>query len=231
MNKFAYSVIAVGCLIASGSSALAYTTSLDYLIAHAGTPAGTVVSGDKVFSNFFYSNSDGLLPSSGIVVVSGIASGGNYGIEFTGAGSAPAFSISGANVFADAAFGYTVTVDDPTMRITDGHLSITGGVTGAQSYAFLSESLAPLTGTGKSMSAYYNLGGDQTSDMVALDTPGTTAIDVSKDLVLQDGAGASDSATVSTIGQFYSQNVPEPGIVALCVGMGFTGLLAVRRRK
>jgi hypothetical protein len=227
MRKFICSLAVAGCLAVVGDVALASSISLDALI----LDHGSVSSGDKLFSDFFYSNSDGLLPSSGIMVDYSISSGGNYGIEFTGTGVAPAFSISGANVTANAALGYTVTVTDPAALITDGHLTITGGVTGAQSYAFISETLDPLTGAGKSMTAYYNVGGDQTSDSVDLDAPGTTEVGVTKNLSLQDGGDPSDSSTVATIGQFFSQSVPEPGVIAMCVGAGFTGLLALRRRK
>jgi len=232
MKKFVGSLVAAGCLVALSGAAHAYQTAT---LAQA--IAGTVViqTGDKLFTNFFYSPTGEFgpagsdpIPASAVNVLYGttgaggpiVDAAGDYGILFT----MPATLASGTGDFA---LGYTVTVTTPGLTITDVELDAnaaaagTGVVTVTEAFPGSGNPglFAFATGTTSQLSA--------SGDII----PGVTSLQATKDVAVS--AGPAGVATISIIGQYFSESgtVPEPGAVAMLVGIGSGSLLILRRRR
>jgi hypothetical protein len=197
-------------------------TTMDKLL-----PAGsfTTVTGSNetdTFSNFSYSSSaipttTPVLAPAGLNVDSFVA-GNQSGLEFSGALFAPAGTI------VDYKISYVVTAP-AGFTINDAFLGVTYNVpTGSTGTVSIGESLfnastlAPLGSLGVSFPP--GTIGDSTT------FAGVTSVLVKKDILL---VGGSLGAGVSIIDQgFSSSSVPEPASMAL-LGIGMTGLLALRR--
>jgi hypothetical protein len=110
--------------------------------------------------------------------------------------------LGGLNVVADGTYTFTLNSDDGSLLFIDGNLAVDNG--GPHGPQVMSNSVF-LTGGMHTMQVqfYEDFGGPS-----------------GVDLILPDGVSYADC------------NVPEPGSVALLVGMGTTGVgMVVRRRR
>jgi hypothetical protein len=186
--------------------------------------------GDKVFSNFTYTPS-GNMPLASAVNVTSILSP-NIGLMFQGG-----FGDSPGGGPSDALITYTVTVTDPTRRITDAHMdgnpAVVGATTTNPGTVSVTETFLP--DSTKMLNIFDNEPGSSTklSDDTTFTTP-LSVLHVQKDIRADAGAaGTGVTATLSFVDQTFSQTaVPEPATIALVLaGVPVAGILALRRRK
>jgi hypothetical protein len=231
MKKLLGSLAAAACLIATSGAAHAYLTAT---LTQALDDTVTIRTGDKAFSDFDFAatgqfgvggsnpiTSDDVIIEYGLTGPGGpvVDLAGDYGIVFT----FPGTLTSGTG---DIALSYTVTATDPGAKISDVELDANAAAVGtgvvSVTEAFTGTSLAPLevfaTGTSDVLSDSENI------------IPPVKSLNVTKDIAVTAG---DTLATVSIIGQYFSETttVPEPGMVAMLVGMGSGGLLVLRRRR
>ena len=193
----------------------------------------TLMSGDKAFSGFQFLSQD--FTQSDVIVLYGndvVDKQGNYGICFEGDFTSE--NGKGSEVIKDLGLIFDVTATKPGRLITDAHLSITGFADGANSRVDVSETVEPAFGAALGLHAFIKGNGSyQLTDSGFLDVP-SVSVRVLKDIRIASGKSLGDISSVSLICQYFSQSgaVPEPGSVALLVGMGVSGsLLFMRRRK
>lgn len=58
-----------------------------------------------------------------------------------------------------------------------------------------------------------------------------TTVEVTKDIELTAGTGGLETLSIVRQSFIQTSNVPEPGVVAMFVGMGMSGAVALRRRR
>lgn len=226
---------AIAGVMFTGSAAQAATTlvpaqNLGALI----STNGSITVGDKTFSNFTYTPT-GDMPTAANVNVAGILSNiGNLGIEFIGG-----FTDRVGGGASDAFITYRVTVNDPTMRITDGHLDSnldSGGSVGTGKVTEKFFAVTPSTPTIGSFTTNFTANNNsisQVNDAYVWGLPGYTVIDVTKDILIDTTSGVA--VTMSSVDQTFSQTpvVPLPAAawagLSMLGGLGFFG--AVRRRR
>lgn len=177
------------------------------------TPGLTITVGDKTFSNFTCSIAtfdEVAYPSdcSTISVAASTDTSGNLGILFTGSFGALYTATYGPGS-VDIDIDYTVTA--PSPLITDLHMVFNGAITG-NGFAHVTEQV----NAGKAVVGQIAVGnplpGSETG-VVLVGGPYTT-LNVSKDIELL-APTPGDSATISSIGQYFSQTVPEPASILL----------------
>jgi hypothetical protein len=189
---------------------------------------GTLQIGDKLFSNFTYSHTGDMPDATGVNVITGTDSLGNFGLRFQGG-----FHDNAGGNSSDALIGYKVTVTDPSFVITDAHLTSNQSVQGPLASLTISENFAGTTNqlfTGTFNNADGNpVGTPKFTDVTFFDV-GHSSLTVTKDILAQ--AGSDGIATLSQVDQTFSQNhIPEPSsVVLLACGSVILGLVA-RRRK
>lgn len=202
----------------AGTAAADHISNLADLIAN----DGTVVVGDKLFSNFTYAWTGDMPDASGVNVIEYIDPDGNFGIQFQGG----FLDLAGGNA-SDALITFDVTVLDPNFQIIAAHLagnpSVVGG-NGGGSFGSVTETFLPGNIT-DSLVIFADEDSAVLADWVTFGQPVTT-LSVQKDIILfaDDDAVAT---TLSFVNQSFTQ-VPEPGSLAL---LGLGGLAMLRRRR
>lgn len=193
-------------------------------------PGLTITVGDKTFSNFTCSVGtfdEFAYPSdcSTISVAPSTDTSGNLGILFTGSFGAlytPTYGSGSVDITID----YTVTA--LSALITDLHMLFNGAVTG-NGFAHVTEQVnagGVVVGT---IAVGNPVPGEETG-VVFASGPYTT-LNVSKDIELLSGPASGDSATISSIGQYFSQTtVPEPASILL-FGTLLLGCGALLRKR
>ena len=227
MKRAMHSIACIGLVAGISIAAQAYTTTtLDVVIKN----HMTLTSGDKAFTDFGFLSADFI--ASQVTVQYGndvIDKDGNFGICFQGA-----FTARAGEAPKDFGLKFNVTAIPSDRIITDAHLAITGSAHGKDSGVDVSETVIPSIGAALGLDAFINGDGTyQLTDAGFLGVPSKT-VTVLKDVLLDPGTASNGRATVSLICQYFSQSasVPEPGTVAIFVGMGISGgLLVAKRRK
>jgi len=219
-SKVAMAVGSVGLLACLAAPVAAAPVTLASLI----SGGGTVVSGDKTFSNFMYS-STGSMPDATLVNVIPISQGGVFGIEFQGGFNAiPSMSPS------DALIKYTVTSSGApiTGAIMQGNPNVKGSSPNGS--LTVTETFLPQQTSAKLKIFDVEPGSNiQLSDSVTFGTP-VQALNIQKDIF--GTAGANNVADLSFVDQLFPQGghttTPEPASLML-LGIGALGLLGYRR--
>jgi len=211
--------------------------------------AGGLLVGDKVFSDFSViavppvPGTIGISPGADQIVVSGIQSGGDYGIRFNGPWVADAGAVINSTI------GFKVAIADPwagLYLIKDNALRlITSDAAAPDALVDVVEAVYdadPLVGNRiatKHATDRYGSANDMLSDRALFgDPPGSVMLSelwVKKDITLIGGSllGGQGGAHLSEFTQTFSQHViPEPGTLVLLAG-GLLGLMlvSVRRRR
>jgi hypothetical protein len=207
-----------------------------------GTAAGSIVNGDKTFSNFFC-HLNTLNPfatpvqCSDISVIPFVDALGNFGISY--GGSFTANATDGVGI-VDVRLSYDVAA--PAATIVDVHMHFDATFAPANTTAVL---LANVTETvDGSNPAFVSAGQISVSlgnppPVLELDASANLAggpyqsLHVSKDVLLQAFAnGPIPNGTVlfTTLTQTFSQVIPEPGSIVL-FGTALLGCAAVLRRR
>jgi len=206
-----------GALEARAGQIILPATLDNFVPPPASNSANFAINGNLEFSNFTYTQTTGAPPPASGVTVNPFNLAGppvETGLQFVGAFNA------GAGTTQDWAITYQVTALSGT--ISDAFLSFTGGVFGGTGAISVSETIttvggAPLAAMEASIPGVFST--------TATFAPQTTIL-VTKDISV---IGGSNGATVSVIDQGYStQGVPEPASIAL-LGIGISGLFALRR--
>jgi len=205
--------------------------------------------GDKIFSNFTYSDSAqnalAILNSSVTVTTLGPTTGtdpaadfnANIGLLFNASWQATATGCPSACVggFSDSLIGFQVTVVGGGMVITDTGLAQTSGVAGSGSSAGVDENAcgpAPCTPGTTAVITFDN--GTSTGTIRTADTTvgPYSSVQVSKDIQVTAAAVNGGQAGISAVSDTFSQSptgVPEPGTMALA-GLALCGIAMIRKR-
>jgi hypothetical protein len=183
---------------------------------------GTVVVGDKEFSNFsaVVTGLGSYVGDPAAIDVTPIMVGPDYGIRFQTATGAPILQAS-ANSFADLLVGFDVKVLDPNFRIKDIGLAFQGGAP-SDGLAQVVETVYDGT-TVVGNTAVWTPGGPTSAPLLL---PGTyTTLRVFKDVAVI--GGVNEAASIFWMEQTFSQ-VPEPTTLAF-LGLGLVAMIRPRR--
>ncbi len=193
---------------------------------------GFIEFGDKIFSNFTYTGIGPGMPDAGSIEVDPeVDLAGNLGLHF----SAPWNNID-PGTSQDSQIGFDVTVVDPAWWITDVHLRGNGDVTGANGLVSVVETVTDEDGNTYKLDIYdqHVNGVESTSLDAALILPKPVKkLRVVKDSQFVLGPDGQH-ATMSFLANYYSQtqDVPEPGTLAMLVGVAVGGsMFGFRRRR
>jgi hypothetical protein len=250
---FARAIMALGLgtMMLGGSSAQAGFTLQDLINGTYG-PIGdathnSITVGDKVFADFSLKNAGIGMPLANAITVTpeGSLVTNDIGLEFQGAFGA--IANGGAT---DDLIRYSVTVTDPTFKITDAHMfgnpnaAAGGSIVVVDSFS-LANNNNPIPGEPQ-LNIHAVFGGSTVTSDSANFTTGYSKLFVSKDIAANSQYVFTDPVTgvvtlrndgapsMSFVDQRYSQtrHVPEPASFAL-VGLGLiaTGIVGYRRRK
>jgi PEP-CTERM motif-containing protein len=184
---------------------------------------GTVLVGDKLFSNFFVVGD----PAASNITVTALISDGNFGLEFGG-------GFVANNSSMDFSIGYMVNVTNSANLISGANLTFNGASVPPNSGPALAEVVEQvLTNMDINvpygqMTVYVTPTAQQLSTNMAINPP-QSYLNLQKD-VLVDSFTLTAFASISTIDQSYMQ-IPEPSTIALAAMGAFTGLLVLRRRR
>jgi hypothetical protein len=224
--------IACACLALAGiSSAQAASVSLADLI----SSNGTIVVGDKLFSNFDYVTSNISFSQASDVQVEGDIVGGNNGIGFTSAWHAnPGQGLQSAKIT------YNVSIiGNPDLYISDIHLDGDPSLVGdaGQSVVKLSASdvshTTVLPAPDHLLRVYKTIGNDAVVNAFANTVGEASNLRVLniETTILQSADALNANTSVLHIQESFSQAaVPEPGTYALMLA-GLAGIGFVARRK
>ena len=189
---------------------------------------GSMIVGDKSFTNFTYSFTGDMPASSGVNVIPIQDDLGNYGIRFQGA----FVDIPSSQGGSDALITYDVEVTDPLRLISDAHLVGNPALLGDFGSISVVETFLPLGNNGEYTMRIYDDESVPTpllADQVDF-LPPIRKLSVQKD-ILAIAAQNSQTATLSFVDQTYSQIlIPEPASILLALAsFGLIGTAARRR--
>ncbi|MEM6328774.1 MAG: PEP-CTERM sorting domain-containing protein [Planctomycetota bacterium] len=247
-------LLAAAALLSSTAAAETMTVATEFgvgdqvTLADIENGAGTIVVGDKEFSNFVYTNQPGT-PSSEMVIVEGFenATTGEIGLIFNVAFAA---GVIGPPVL-DASLLFTVTILDPLMVFESASLTGTAIVPvleGNSGVAAIEEVIVGEPGgedfgLGIENNVLNGVQGPVSLFDEVVFGPGTnfTSLDITKDIFvgageftgqLPDGQQDTfDRARLTTFTQTFTQRqIPEPSSVLLIM-VGLAGATGCRRRK
>lgn len=236
MRKFLL-VLLAGALIASGAVSARALTLADLLV-----PGATLQVGDKLFGDFTYaSNSVGWLGANPANIgVMGLFLGGDPeqpGIQFSGP-----LTIGGlAPQNADGTVTYTVTVTNPNAhifeivnRIAGAGVIIQGAGLAVGSVAETATDVFNPMNSVNSVTYVSNRG----SHVVDVQPIIATKLSISKNIALNiignPGTVTYGLVDLSSVEQYFHETtqVPEPGTLALLIGLGVSGsLFGFRMRR
>ena len=182
-------------------------------------PNATLQSGDKLFSDFFYTGSP--IPATDILIT---PTADIFGPGLLITGVAPNTISAGPGQFSQFNLGFSVTVLDPNLFISDVHLAFNANVTG-DGLATVTESVFVGSGTTQ-IGVFANTNSAVTSATAFIVPPVKTLDFVLKDVIVN--GGQNGSAQILSITQTFSQ-IPEPSAFAL-VGLSLLIVSLMRRR-
>ncbi|MGD1019560.1 MAG: PEP-CTERM sorting domain-containing protein [Verrucomicrobiia bacterium] len=184
------------------------------------TNGGTILVGDKLFSNFFTAGD----PFANNITVTALISDGNFGLQFGG-------GFAANNNEMDFRIGYMVNVTNSNNLISGADLSFNGVTLGSGSaLAEVTEDVDTNMDVNVpygQMSVFVTPASQVLSTNMPINPP-QAYLNLEKD-VLVDSFTITAFSTISTINQDYMQ-IPEPSTIALAAA-GLTGLLLLRRRE
>jgi hypothetical protein len=191
-------------------------------------PNGTIVVGDKTFTNFTYNFTGDMPIAANVNVIPITDDDGNFGIRFQGA----FIDTTGDAGGSDALITYKVTAGAGFL-ISDAHLQGNPSLLGTQGSISVTETFLPLSQVPPYQMKIYadqNLGTKMT-DQTAF-TP-IQSLNVQKDILalakLPGTSGTPQTVTMSFVDQTFSQ-VPEASAVMLSL-IGCASLGLKRRRQ
>ena len=161
---------------------------------------GTIVVGDKTFTNFTYTLTGDMPGAINVNVVPIQDDFGNYGIRFQGAFTDLPSSQGGS----DALITYKVTAG-PGRLISDAHLQGNPNLLGTTGSINVTETFLPLGAAGEFVMEIYDDEGKPTPQLVdsTIFTTPTQSLDVQKDiLAIVPSNGASAHSFRSSIRRF-----------------------------
>lgn len=180
---------------------------------------GTIISGDKQFSDFTYSATGDMPLVENVNVIPFQDADGNYGIRFQGAFlDAPDPNNQGS----DALITYKVAVIDPTQKISSAHVASNIVAKGTGTGTVTETFFPVLTG----VNDYLRIPSDdeQLVNWIHFD-PARTWLPVQKNILLR---AVESQVDISFIDQTFGQ-IPEPMAVTW-LALGFVAC-AVRGRR
>ena len=174
-------------------------------------PGFSCTVGDKLFSNFVYTDTGGGVPPGGVTVTPA-TSAGEIGLKFNAGWAA------GAKTAADVTFSFKVATTNGAL-ISDAFLHIDGVVGKVVDVENISSG-------GKSVAGGTLTVTKASSAATTFLMPPQSAITANDDISIAAGGRVSD------VTKEFSQVVPEPATLSLLgVGLGALGLVGIRRRK
>src|SRR5271169_1030806 len=188
----------------------------------------SVLDGDKLFGNFFfsYNDTDGItsddLTMSNVTLTT-VSNVIGFGLQF----QQPLLAVG--PVIKDITLQYSATVTNSSNLISDIHLDINGSA-GNGGLGTVSE-FAFVGGIGATTVGHLQASVPVSSNDVASANivPPVTQLWVQKDVIVTGGNAANGFASISVIDQTFSQ-VSEPSTMLL-VGLGLAGMVAVNRKR
>jgi len=194
---------------------------------------GTILSGDKLFSNFGYISTGSGFPAATDIQVQGETVGANYGLDFVSGWHAnPGQGLQTAKIT------YTVSVvDHPGTYISDIHLDADPSVIGDAGQALVKLSASDMSHTtvlppGSVLQAYDLVGTSAVvnafSNTVGL--PANLRSLSIETTILGSADALNANASVLHVQESFSQAVPEPSTSAMALmGLGVLGFVARRK--
>jgi PEP-CTERM motif len=196
-------------------------------------PGGTIVAGDKTFTNFNYFFT-GDMPAPTLVNVIPITdNAGNFGIRFQGA----FIDTVGAAGGSDALITYNVTAGANHL-ISDAHIEGNPARLGPLGSISVTETFLPIGGQGQNTMRIYddqNVNPPKLIDNTVFAVPVKT-LSVQKDILglaklNPQSPDLPNTVTLSFVDQTFSQiTIPEPTSLMLSL-VGLIGLVAYRRNR
>lgn len=193
---------------------------------------GSIVVGDKEFTDFTYDWTGDMPDVNGVNVIPIADDDGNFGIRFQGAFQDTTFSQGGSDVLIT----YRVTVLDPLYEITDAHIQgntrIIGRDQGGRGAISVVETFLPLGANGEFTMDIQDKKSD-TEDITRLVDwtyfdKGYKTLQVQKDIL---AFAVTNDVTMSFVDQTFSQElIPEPTAVSL-LALGLAGVASCGRRR
>lgn len=216
--------VAAGASTCSAATIIGAPVALSTLL----PVGGTIVAGDKTFTNFNYSFTGDMPPAVNVNVIPIMDDAGNFGVRFQGA----FIDTTGVAGGSDALITYTVTAG-PGRLISDAHIEGNPSRLGPLGSISVTDTFLPLNQVPPYRMTIFD---DQNLGVKMVDSTAFTPIkslNVQKDIlglakINPQDPGNPSTVTISFVDQTYSQ-VPEPTVclLASCAGIG---LVLTRRR-
>jgi hypothetical protein len=202
-------------------------------------PDASLQVGDKIFTGFGYDHTGDMPDATGVNVRpilddldDGNPNTGNYGIRFQGAFMDLASSPNGS----DALITYMVEATAPGFLISDAHLAGNPARLGPFGSISVTETFLPLGPNGEHTMTIYDDESNPIPKLVdwTFFNPPVKKLNVQKDIIakaiLVPGSTNATTVTLSFVDQTFSQVVPEPTTLLLCLS-GIALVMAGRPRR